>query len=114
MENKHGEPWTEITAEDYGSIIYFSNNGKTVDYLDSQSERRVINCVNLLAGIPDEELPNVLKAYVALMIDNNEKSGTIDATLQEVSTGEYFPLTKKDKEILSILDNLKNLSCTSD
>lgn len=63
---EYGEPWNEATfmIEEIGEHIY----GEFIE----KCEGRAIRCVNLLAGIPDEDLPNVLKAYVSYHTKDEE------------------------------------------
>jgi hypothetical protein len=110
MENKYGEPW-RIRKE---SIQDNQLNGVALRaslYPSSTPQlKRAVNCVNLLAGIPDEELPNVLKAYVEVKVMNafEREEGEIVEHSDLIIARAHGNVTKYPE--LTLLDNLKNVS----
>ena len=85
MVNQYGEPWKKAGIEGISDHIGMMHTTHDA-FLHADARNRAVNCVNLLAGIPDEELPNVLKAYHTYL----------------ANIGEY------DKAVI-LLDNLNHL-----
>jgi hypothetical protein len=87
----------------------------TLDEYDSWDEAhkaamvRMVNCVNLLAGIPDEELPNVLKAYVEVKLMNafEREEGEIVEHSDLIIARGHGNIAKYPA--LALLENLKHV-----
>lgn len=95
MANEYGEPWMETD----GAVVSSDKQLSQVDQM-----KRAVNCVNLLAGIPDEELPNVLKCWITLHPNNTGE--TLDKWLRGCIDNRDGIYEQK----LALLDNLKNVS----
>ena len=105
ITSKYGEPWKSKETHAIGFWIEQCIG----DIHEEVVMPRIANCVNLLAGIENEELPNVLKAYVTYMsLAPNDLERDIhfmqsgDDPRTEEKALEEFPL-------LALLDNLKHL-----
>lgn len=121
MESKYGEPWNK----DNGLVGHKYDNGSSEDFatvsIDHPKGRwgvilvkscrpdiaeRIALLGTVFAGIPDEELPNVLKAYVGC---------SCDGAISDVSISSFVDACKNNPAFagdhyISLLDNLKNVS----